>query len=297
MYKKYNKNNLIEHLSPSSFVSCPNMPGIIIKINIYVSTLLPDIDLSKEDKNSIIRKLINNTYFPSTGTLNSIGYNIVDLLCLIYDFKPSRICDITIIPKFEDIINNNSTIQLSFIITDRKNGDRSYSSSINLSILKSISDNSTFKCIGDWIIQDFIDSRIAINKLKILQFKKGTIPDVCNPDKFTSNIIKNIKQIKSDASISYIPNCSIYQSNKIIENFNQNIPKNTIEYIDASKEVIDSAKETEKILNAPSIYQPYINNSNLNYLWLLLLPIIIFLIYYMRKSNYDNFYSRFSIGE
>jgi hypothetical protein len=48
MDKKYNKNNLNEHLTPvSSIVSCPNMPGIILKINIYLTTLLPNIDLSK----------------------------------------------------------------------------------------------------------------------------------------------------------------------------------------------------------------------------------------------------------
>ena len=95
MYKKYNKNKLNEHLTPvSSFASCPNMPGVILKINIYVNTLLPNIDLSKENYKSIIIKLLDNkinTFFPSTGTLISIGYNIVYLLCILYYYGMFRV--------------------------------------------------------------------------------------------------------------------------------------------------------------------------------------------------------------
>jgi hypothetical protein len=247
MYKKYNKNNLNEHLTPqSSFVSCPNMPGIIININIYVNTLLPNIDLSKENKNSIITKLLDNkinTFFPSTGTLDSIGYEIINILCIIYKLNPSRICNITFIPQFEDNINTNSTIQLSFIITDRKNGDMSYSSILaDAKYINTIKDNLSFKCVGDWIIQDFIDSRVVINKINTKTFIPGNKPDSCISDGFTSNIIK---PLKSDCSINYISNCYIHQLNNTIENFDQNISNKIVEDAEDAEDAVTTSNKIE----------------------------------------------------
>ena len=122
----------------------------------------------------------------------------------------------------------------------------SYPSIIANKTYSSDNDKLSFKCIGDWIIQDFTDSRVAINKVNKNNstdiFKPGNKPDSCNSDGFTSNILK---PINSDCSINYLSNCYIHQINNTIENFDQNISNKIVEHADAEPETTTSNKIIE----------------------------------------------------